>query len=132
MPLVKKKIKNFQVFPTPVAKPKLFPLMEAHDKMTYYLLFKFVFFNKKQQLPSEMSKRANQMRDSPIILNFYSISVVHLIRIDQTFKKIDFLVWLKKLPMGSIRTVNELQTDGLKMIKAGNDLLCFYRVRVLP
>lgn len=72
------------------------------------------------------------MRDSPIILNFYSISVLHLIIIYQTFKKIDFLVWLKKLLMGSIRTVNELQTDGLKMIKAGNYLLCFYIVRVLP
>jgi len=34
--------------------------------------------------------------------------------------------------MGSIRIVNELQTDGMKMIKTGKDLLCFYRVRVLP
>lgn len=109
--------------------------MEAHDINGILLIIQVCFLlKKKQQLPSEMSKRkrANQMRDSNIILIFHSISVLHLIRIYQTFKKIDFFLWLEKILMGSIRPVNELQTDGLKMIKAGNDLLCFYRVRVLP
>lgn len=102
--------------------------------MTHYSLFRFVFFYKKQPLPYEMSKRANQMSDFAIILIFFhAVNVLCLIRIYQTFfKKIDLFIWLEKILMWSIRTVNELETGGLKMIKAGKNLFCFSRVRVLP
>lgn len=71
------------------------------------------------------------MRDRTIILIFYSWSLLYCITIYETFKKIDFLFWLENVLFGRIRTVNELQTDGLKMIKAGSYRLCFCRVRVL-
>lgn len=70
-------------------------------------------------------KRTNQMRDSTIISIFYPISVLCLIIIYQAFKKTVFFLWIEEILMGNIMTVNELQTDGLKIVKAGNDLLCF-------
>lgn len=65
------------------------------------------------------------MRNSTIILIFYPISVLCLIVLYQAFKKTVFFLWIEKILMGNIMTVNELQTDGLKIVKAGNYLLCF-------